>query len=157
MHFELSSLLVATFLLSGAFSSPITIKSTKSLSKPIFSTRNFDVRAEPNTGDEDLNPDEEPHPNKLDKVERAFKDAFELASYAISVIDNPDRVAVFTKYFNEADRANVRKVFDTICTNCNNPDTPPEERGSPFLGEIMVQQFDSRNLCGEQRLIAYLG
>tara|TARA_R110002003_G_scaffold9_14_gene485 strand:+ start:29296 stop:29949 length:654 start_codon:yes stop_codon:yes gene_type:complete len=151
MYSKLSSVLVASLFVSIVLSSPIT-----ALSKPTSSNHNIRVRAEPTTGDADLNPDEEPHPNKLDKVERAFNDAFELAGYATTVIDDPNRQNIFTKYFNEEDRANVRKVFATIWTQPEDPNAPAADGGSPFLEEIMVQQTDSRNLCGDARLIAYL-
>ncbi|CAO2648682.1 Nn.00g079490.m01.CDS01 [Neocucurbitaria sp. VM-36] len=156
MYSKLSSVLAAGLFVSVVLSSPITKESITAVSKPTSFNQNIRVRAEPNTGDDDLDPDEEPHPNKLDKVERAFNDAFELAGYATTVIDDPNRQNIFTKYFNEEDRANVRKVFATIWTQPEDTDAPAADGGSPFLGEIMVQQTDSRNLCGDARLIAYL-
>jgi hypothetical protein len=49
-----------------------------------------------------------------DKVERAFNDAFELAAYATTVIDDQNYQNICTKYFNEEDRANVRQVVTKI-------------------------------------------
>lgn len=156
MYSKLSSVFLATIFISNVLSSPLHKDSIKTISLPSRSNHPLHIRAEPETGDEDLNPDEEPHPNHLDKVERAFNDAFELAGYATTVIDDPSRQAIFTKYFNEEDRANVRKVFSTIWTQPTDPEAPAADGGSPFLGEILVQQKDSRNLCGEERLIAYI-
>jgi hypothetical protein len=156
MYSKISSALVASLFVPLVWSSPVTKGSVTALSKPTTPNHNLHIRAEPNTGDEDLDPDEEPHPNKLDKVERAFNDAFELAAYATTVIDDPNRQNIFTKYFNEGDRANVRKVFSTIWTQPTDTNAPAADGGSSFLGEIMVQQTDSRNLCGDPRLIAYL-
>jgi len=156
MYSEFSSIFVASLLISDVLGLPTSKSSITALSLPTSLKHHIRVRAEPNTGDEDLNPDEEPHPNKLDKVERAFFDAFELASYATNVIDDPNRQGIFTKYFNEEDRANVRKVFATIWTQPEDQNAPAADGGSSFLGEIMVQQTDSRNLCGDPRLMAYL-
>jgi hypothetical protein len=138
MYSKLSSVLFTSLFASIVLSSPITKESITALSKPTSPNHTIHVRAEPNTGDDDLNPDEEPHPNKLDKVERAFNDAFELAAYATTVIDDPNRQNIFTKYFNEEDRANVRKVFATIWTQPEDTDAPAADGGSPFLEEIMV-------------------
>jgi hypothetical protein len=156
MYSKFSSVCVASLFISNVLGLPTSKDSITALSLPTNLKHSIHVRAEPNTGDEDLNPDEEPHPNKLEKVERAFADAFELASYATTVIDDPNRQGIFTKYFNEEDRANVRKVFTTIWTQPEDQNAPAADGGSPFLGEIMVQQSDSRNLCGDPRLIAYL-
>ncbi|KAK3203665.1 hypothetical protein GRF29_106g255553 [Pseudopithomyces chartarum] len=156
MYSKFSSVCAASLFISNVLGLPTSRDSITALSLPTNLKHHIHVRAEPNTGDEDLNPDEEPHPNKLEKVERAFADAFELASYATTVIDDPNRQGIFTKYFNEEDRANVRKVFTTIWTQPEDQNAPAADGGSPFLGEIMVQQSDSRNLCGDPRLIAYL-
>jgi hypothetical protein len=156
MYSKLSSVFVASLFVPIVWTSPITKGSVTAVSRSTNPNHNLFVRAEPETGDADLDPDEEPHPNKLDKVERAFADAFELAAYATTVIDDPNRQNIFTKYFNEGDRANVRKVFSTIWTQPTDTSAPAADGRSSFLGEILVQQTDSRNLCGDARLIAYL-
>lgn len=158
MYSKLSSVFVASLLASSVLSSPVTkdSRAITALAKSTLSRPHIRVRAEPTTADEDLNPDEEPHPNRLEKVERAFNDAFELAAYAVTIIDDANRQGIFTKYFNEGDRANVRKVFSTIWTQPEDTSAPAADGGSEFLGEIQVQQTDSRNECGDPRLIAYL-
>ena len=42
------------------------------------------VHAEPNTIDEDFNSDEEPHPNKLEKTERAFNEKYRANAASIA-------------------------------------------------------------------------
>ena len=112
----------------------------------------YEKRAEPQTGD-DL-PDTDDHPNQLDQVETAFNDALELCSYVLTDaaygIDTTSNI--YGKYFDEADRADVKQVFSTIC----NGDSAPE--GNDMLGNILVQTTDTDNLCegDDGRVLSYL-
>ncbi|KAI0973366.1 hypothetical protein F4678DRAFT_459498 [Xylaria arbuscula] len=91
-------------------------------------------RGEPETGD-DL-PDVDPHPNQLDKVETAFKDAIELTSYVLTLIDTDNDI--LPHYFDPNDRDEIKRIFSTI----NNGDN-----GNDMLGDILVQTTDANNLC----------
>ena len=113
--------------------------------------RNFlEKRTFPDTGD-DL-PDTPNHPNFLDQTETAFSDAAELAAYAITNIDGD--TTIFPHYFNEGDRANVKRVYVAILGQTTFPQNP--ETGNALLGNIMVQTTDAQNECSE-RTLAYMG
>ena len=102
-------------------------------------------RGEPDTGD-DL-PDSDNHPNQLDQVETAFRDALELATTAASNIDGD--TTIFPNYFDDGDRAGVKNVFLAITGNdLNNP------QGNDLLGNLLVQTTDTDNLC-DGRTLAY--
>ncbi|KAL8668772.1 MAG: hypothetical protein Q9168_006608 [Polycauliona sp. 1 TL-2023] len=108
-------------------------------------------RAEPGTGDDDF-PDTEPHPNKLDQVETAFNDAFELAAYVLNSID--DDIDIFPHYFNGGDRAGVKNVFLKIFGTTEIPENP--STGNDLLAKIHVQRKDTEDLCKNGRTLAYM-
>ncbi|KAL8757089.1 MAG: hypothetical protein Q9184_004308 [Pyrenodesmia sp. 2 TL-2023] len=92
-------------------------------------TRNFLAKrsgGEPTTGDDDF-PDIEPHPNDLDKVEGAVHDTAQLASNAIDYLTGSDNT-IFLHYFNESDKDNVKKVFETILGTTTIPENPTFNR-----------------------------
>lgn len=92
-------------------------------------------RGEPTTG-EDF-PDTEPHPNQLDQVETAFKDAMELTAYVNMFIETDNDI--FPHYFDTNDRAEVQRIFASINNN---------GMGNDMLSNIMVQTTDpSGNAC----------
>ncbi|KAL8899562.1 MAG: hypothetical protein Q9207_006134 [Kuettlingeria erythrocarpa] len=136
---------VAVF--SSVFGAPLTSDA------PVV-TRNFLAKrsgGEPGTGDDDF-PDLEPHPNDLDKVEGAFHDAAELASYAINTLNKDDNT-IFLHYFNEGDKDNVKTVFETILGTTTIPEDP--STGNDLLSKIHVQKKDTNNECGG-RTLAYM-
>ncbi|KAI0528437.1 hypothetical protein GGR58DRAFT_526646 [Xylaria digitata] len=137
-----AALLLATSLgLVSANQSPRDVKSALQSRRgvPSFEPTKLYRRGEPETGD-DL-PDDPPHPNQLDKVETAFKDAIELTSYVLLFIDTDNDI--FPHYFNPDDRAEIKRIFSTL----NNGDN-----GNDMLGDILVQTTDSNNLCGGSTL-----
>ncbi|RYC64473.1 hypothetical protein CHU98_g1765 [Xylaria longipes] len=96
-------------------------------------------RGEPDTGD-DL-PDDPDHPNKLDQVETAFKDAIELASYVLDFIDTDNDV--LPHYFDPGDRAEIKRIFSTVSNG---------GKGNDMLSDLLVQTTDSNNECGGSTL-----
>lgn len=141
-HFLLPA--CASLLFSTAFSFP---------SAPTFlhnvpgTARNvLSKRGEPTTGD-DL-PGSDNHPNQLDQVETAFRDALDLASYAVNSIDSD--TTIFPNYFDEGDKAGVKNVFLAILGDggSSNPE------GNDLLGDLHVQTTDTDNLC-DGRTLAY--
>ncbi|KAI0457391.1 hypothetical protein F5B21DRAFT_501441 [Xylaria acuta] len=70
-------------------------------------------------------------------VETAFQDAIELASFVLDFIDTDDDV--LPHYFDRADRAEIKCIFETISNGW---------KGNDMLGDILVQTTDSNNLCG---------
>ncbi|KAL8760570.1 MAG: hypothetical protein Q9184_003252 [Pyrenodesmia sp. 2 TL-2023] len=116
--------------------------------------RNFLAKrsgGEPTTGDDDF-PDIEPHPNDLDKVEGAFHDAAQLASSAIDYLTGSENT-IFLHYFNEGDKDNVKKVFETILGTTTIPEDP--STGNDLLSNIHVQKKDANGGC-DGRTLAYL-
>ena len=108
-------------------------------------------RGEPATG-EDL-PDTDTHPNQLDQVETAFKDALELADYVVRFGFDNDR-DIFSKYFDEGDRTKVKKVFVTI--GSNGKDIPQGgATGNDLLDKLLVQTTDDDELC-DGAVLSYL-
>lgn len=135
----------ASILLSTAYAFPRPESNTAAVTP-----RNVLLkRTEPNTGN-DL-PDTDQHPNQLDRVETGFQDAAEMASYVLSYIDGDTNI--FPHYFNEADRANVKQVYNTIY----GPNTAPDDEhpGNDLLGNVLVQTSDTLNLCGSLGTLAY--
>ncbi|KAL8942962.1 MAG: hypothetical protein Q9211_001163 [Gyalolechia sp. 1 TL-2023] len=117
-------------------------------------TRNFLAKrsgGEPWTVDDDF-PDVEPHPNDLDKVEGAFHDVAELAAFAIDELSGSDNT-IFLNYFNEGDKDDVKKVFETVLGTTKIGEDP--STGNDLLSNIHVQKTDTNNLCGG-RTLAYL-
>lgn len=105
-------------------------------------------RGEPQTPEGDY-PDTEPHPNQLDQLETAIKDAFELCAYVLggSVANGIDSNSpIFGKYFNEADRATVKSVFSTI--------QPTTGDGNDLLDKVFLQKTDPDNACNDRTLAA---
>ncbi|KAI1280074.1 hypothetical protein F5Y07DRAFT_355799 [Xylaria sp. FL0933] len=141
MHSTVACLLAASLGLASAIPSPWNVVSGLQSRRgvPHFEATKLYKRGEPETGD-DL-PDVEPHPNQLDKVETAFKDAIELSSYVLSFIDTDNDV--LPHYFDPNDRAEIKRIFSTI----NNGDN-----GNDMLGDILVQTTDANNLCGGSTL-----
>lgn len=135
----------ASLLLSSAFCAPF------SPNAPVVARNTLAKRTEPSTGDDDF-PDVEPHPNELDKVEGAFHDAVELISYALNDLKGKDNT-IFLHYFNEGDKDNVRKVFETILGQTTVPLNP--STGNEMLKNLHVQKNDVDNLCGDGRTLAY--
>jgi hypothetical protein len=138
MYFRSSSSLMLLACLSSVSQGAILDERGTSPTNPTTLSR----RGEPDTGG-DL-PDTEPHPNNLDQVETAFKDAIELTAYEKTFIDTDNDI--FPHYFDPADRAEVTRIFTSINNN---------DQGSDMLSDIMVQSTDSNNLCTGQT-IAYM-
>lgn len=100
-------------------------------------------RGEPRTGS-DL-PDTDTHPNKLDQVETAFKDALELADY-VAKYGFDEEEDIFSKYFDEGDRAKVKEVFVTI--GSNGKSIPKGgATGNDLLDKLLVQTTDEDDDC----------
>ncbi|KAK4675965.1 hypothetical protein QC764_507865 [Podospora pseudoanserina] len=113
-------------------------------STPKPGIRALSKRAEPNTG-EDFPEDEEPVPNRLNKVETAFKDAIELTSAVLSFIETDE--TIYPHYFDPADREEITRIFRDL----NN-----DGEGHDMLGNFLVQTTDLDNACGDRGL-AYSG
>lgn len=60
---------------------------------------------------------------------------------------------IFTKYFDEGDRAAVKNVFYSVVTDTYTPEIPWE--GSDKLDNLLVQTFDSLGYCDDDRTLAY--
>ncbi|KAK4191327.1 hypothetical protein QBC35DRAFT_487933 [Podospora australis] len=120
---------------------PSTARNITSLNKPSILRR-----GEPSTGDDF--PDDPPFPNNLNKVETAFNDALELTSYVLFKIDSDNDV--FPHYFDPADKAEVKRIFETI----NNGD-----QGNDMLNNVLIQLDDPENLCDDTDAVtlAYMG
>lgn len=131
-----SWLAYASLLLSPAICAPF------SPNAPVVARNILAKRTEPNTGD-DL-PDTEPHPNNLDKVEAAFNDALELASYALDNLSKDDNT-ILTHYFNEGDKDKVKSVFQAVIGPTNTGANPGT--GNDLLGNILVQTQDPDGKC----------
>ncbi|KAL8916908.1 MAG: hypothetical protein Q9208_008272 [Pyrenodesmia sp. 3 TL-2023] len=133
-------------VLSPIFCAPLTPNA------PVV-TRNFLAKrsgGEPNTGEDDF-PDIEPHPNDLDKVEGGFRDAVLLASHAIKYLTGSDNT-IFLHYFNEGDKDNVKKVFETVLGTTIVPEDP--RTGNDMLSTVLVQKNDPFIYC-VGRTLAY--
>ncbi|KAF2691236.1 hypothetical protein K458DRAFT_399136 [Lentithecium fluviatile CBS 122367] len=113
MHLSKVSLLALSATSGASAASPTPIPSANNLTKKAPARRNAPAlahtkhskRGEPDTG-ADL-PDVTPHPNELDKVETAFKDAIELTSYVIRFIDTDHDI--FPLYFAEETELRLNK------------------------------------------------
>jgi len=124
-------------------SSSLNTKSFHRRSSPVISKPKYFKRGEPETG-EDL-PDAEPHPNQLDKVETAFKDAIELTSSVKLFIDTD--TTIFPHYFADKDRAEITRIFTSINNN---------DQGNDYLSKILVQVTDRDGRC-DSITLAYSG
>ncbi|KAF1352619.1 hypothetical protein BDV97DRAFT_271295, partial [Delphinella strobiligena] len=103
-------------------------------------------RGEPQTPDTEY-PDTEPHPNHLDQLEAAIQDAFELCDYVLtSSVGIDSDSPIFTKYFNEGDRAGVKSIFQTI--------QPSTGIGNNLLDNIFLQNEDPDGKCDDRTLAA---
>ena len=86
-------------------------------------------------------------------METAFNDALELADYVVrrGFDNDPD---IFTKYFDEGDRAKVREVFVTIGSNGKElPETGAT--GNDLLDKLLVQTTDDDQFC-DTGVLSYL-
>ncbi|KAK4198320.1 hypothetical protein QBC40DRAFT_230309 [Triangularia verruculosa] len=135
MHFLQAALLASSLFVAHASVLPITPKHTP---------RTLSKRAEPNTGD-DFPEDETPVPNRLNKIETAFKDAIEMTSVVLSLIETDE--TIYPHYFDSADREEITRIFRDLNNN---------DEGHEMLGNFLVQTTDTDNLCGDQAL-AYSG
>ncbi|KAK4683051.1 hypothetical protein QC764_0025440 [Podospora pseudoanserina] len=98
----------------------------------------------PDTG-EDFPEDETPLPNRLNKVETAFRDAIELTSVVLSVIETDK--TIYQHYFSPDDREEITRIFRDLNNN---------GEGHEMLGNFLVQTTDLDNACGDRGL-AYSG
>lgn len=142
MYMYLALLHVAAVLFLPSLASPLGFAISLSRAPNVL-----DNRAEPNTGD-DL-PDTSDHPNRLDQVETAFKDSLELANSVLGRIDTD--TTIFPNYFDEGDRANVKKVYSAIWGSGDTSDSPG---GNALLENILVQTTDTEGQC-DDRTLAY--
>ncbi|XXG94978.1 hypothetical protein Hte_001238 [Hypoxylon texense] len=135
---------LAVFLCTGAVVSGAALGGLKAPSEPsLIRHSSLTSRGEPGTGDDDF-PDTTSHPNNLDKVETAFRDAIQLTSYVLrNIATDTD---IFPHYFNEEDRDEITRIFQVI----NNGD-----KGADRLTDIHVQTTDSNAGCSG-RTLAYL-
>ncbi|KAJ4420470.1 hypothetical protein N0V82_004347 [Gnomoniopsis sp. IMI 355080] len=136
---------LGTFLLGLVLASPHDSLHNPQQGRTISSI--LSKRGEPQTPETEY-PDTEPHPNQLDQLETAIQDAFELCDYVLtSVGDGIDSDSpIFTKYFDEADRAGVKKVFQTI--------SPSAGVGNDLLDNILLQKEDPDGRCDDRTLAA---
>lgn len=79
---------------------------------------------------------------QVKQITDGFRDAIQLASYAIREIDSPasygvQNYPVFTKYFREEDKDLVKKTFLAIMGNPADP-KQPDVTGSAKLGGLSV-------------------
>lgn len=125
---------------------PSTSSPLQSANAATIARQSLSKRAEPDLGD-DL-PDIIPHPKQLDQVETAFKDALELAAYVLKEFDDDE--TIFPNYFDEADRANIRKVYEAIGGTPAEPDG--DLPGNDLLSNILVQITDTEDKCDSQTL-----
>jgi hypothetical protein len=146
MHFSKLSILALSASLTTIFASPTPNDSPRTLSKTSLVYRNdSSALGEPETGD-DLPPDEQPKPNRLNKVETAFRDAIDLTTFVGLFIATD--TTIFPHYFDEQDRAEVARIFRTV--------NGGDDKGNPYLDKIFVQTTDTEGLCGGLTL-AYSG
>ncbi|KAL8686620.1 MAG: hypothetical protein Q9224_005390 [Gallowayella concinna] len=117
-----------------------------SMSNANYSLHALPERAEPMTGS--CFEDTPRHPNKLDQVETAFSDALHIASAAYDNIDSD--TTIFPNYFNEVDRANVKRVYGTILGDLGALGTP--SAGNDMLGLILIQSKDTSDGCQDGTL-----
>ena len=146
MLFMSAPLLLASLLVIGIASSfPHENLRKPRLGRPISSY--LSKRGEPQTPDTEY-PDTETHPNHLDQLEAAIQDAFELCDYVLTTpghgIDSDS--PIFTKYFDEGDRAGVKSVFQTI--------QPSSGVGNDLLDNIFLQNEDPDGKCDDRTLAA---
>ncbi len=146
------SRVVVLCLLAISFIANISAAPLSTSPNPAVTAHNaLRKRAEPGTGDDDF-PDTEPHPNRLDQVETAFSDAFELAAYVLNSID--DDIDIFPHYFNGGDRAGVKNVFLAIFGTTTIPENPSV--GNDLLANIHIQREDTEGQCKDPRTLAYM-
>ncbi|KAK4173890.1 hypothetical protein QBC36DRAFT_348385 [Triangularia setosa] len=97
--------------------------------------KDLSKRAEPNTGD-DFPEDEEPVPNRLNKIEIAFRDAIELTLAVLPFIETDE--TIYPTYFDPGNHLNNNgEAYD-------------------MLRNLLVQTTDVDNACGDHGL-AYSG
>ncbi|KAF2727136.1 hypothetical protein EJ04DRAFT_557572 [Polyplosphaeria fusca] len=150
MHFSQVTLLAFSACLSASVATPTGFSSLRPFTRRGTPNAHAKLlkRGEPETGD-DL-PDSDDHPNQLDKVETAFNDALELTSYALTKIDGD--TDIFPHYFDDGDRAEIKRIFETI----NKNDAGEADKGSDYLSKILVQTTDRDGKCDSSTL-AYSG
>jgi hypothetical protein len=145
--------------ISSLFSAvlPIPVHPNESPNEPTVVLNTLLKRGEPTTDNADLKPNATPHPNQLEQVEAAFKDAFLLAG---SVLNPSNKNGIFgtndiySKYFAESDRPSVMAVFQAVLPNydVNNPYS-----GNDLLSNLNIQKRDPKRVCkkGDTLAVTY--